>query len=253
MGCCLIFDTETSDRDNGEIVEAAWLRMLAGGDLLGADDDLIRFDMAVAEGYSGRFKPAKPMTFGSIAVHHILPHELEQYPPSSDFKLPDDCAYVIGHSVDFDWQAAGSPAHVKRICTHAMAQHVWPNATGYSQTALIYMLLGTTDETRELVRNAHSAAADVELNRLLLGHIIGLHPEISRWSQLWTFSEECRIPLTCPMRRHEGVPLDELDRGFVEWCLRQGWLDHYFRIGLERVVAKDNEFELTDDDFEEPF
>jgi exodeoxyribonuclease X len=135
----------------------------------------------------------------------------------------------------------GAPAHVKRICTHAISQHLWPDADGYSQVALLYMLLGATHQTRELVRGAHGAGVDACNNLILLEHILKAKPEITTWSGLWAFSEECRIPLKCPMRRNRGVPLAELDRGFIDWCLRQHWLDPYFRKGLERVVERHSE------------
>ena len=230
-----IFDTEATDRKNGEIIEAAWLAIQPAQDLLGTTPDTIPWPMYFKP-WSQRYKPATPSTYGAMAVHHILPHELEDCPPSSSFALPADTAYLIGHSIDFDWEAAGSPSNVKRICTHAMAQHVWPEATGYSQSALIYMLLGPTDRTREFLKDAHSALADVMLNAKLLAKILDAKPDIRTWSALWAFSEECRIPRTCPMKKYEGVPLEHLDDGFVRWCLNQDWLDKYFRIGLERVM-----------------
>jgi exodeoxyribonuclease X len=240
-----IFDTETTDRKEGEIIEAALVRMSNADDLF-QDGDGILFPFPYYEAQVSRFRPSKQSTMGALAVHHILPSELEGCPPSHTFKLPDDCEYVVGHSVDFDWEAAGSPSHVKRICTYAMAQWVWPDATGYSQTALIYMLNGPTPETRDLVRNAHSAGVDLMLNLRILSAILELKPEIRTWSQLWQFSEECRIPRTCPMKKYEGVTLDELvdlDSGFVGWCLRLPDLDPYYRKGLMRALDRQTERE----------
>jgi exodeoxyribonuclease X len=228
-----IFDTETTDRKEGEIIEAAWSRLA-----LGAWPDRIPPYLPVEELFVQRYKPAKVVTFGAIAVHHILPSELEEFAPSSSFSLPNDAEYLIGHSIDFDWTAAGSPPNVKRIDTHALAQHVWPDATGYSQVALLYMLLGANESTRELVKGAHGAAADVFLNRTLLQHILDVRPAITTWSALHAYSEECRIPLTCPLKRWDGVLLEDMDSSSIGWCLRQDWLDPYFRIGLERVVEK---------------
>lgn len=251
MCAVYIFDTETTDRKPPlEILEAAWIRLKAGGDLLGDEPDVIP-EVLAGDAQVQRFKPTQPSTFGALAIHHILPHELENCPPSATFALPADCAYLIGHSIDFDWQAAGSPASVKRICTHAMAQHVYPDASGYSQTALLYMLLGPTEVTRRRLHGAHSAGVDVQLNAVLLEHLLKDAPtRITRWSELWQFSEECRIPRTCPMKRYQGVPLEDLDGGFIEWCLNQHWLDPYFRKGLNRVLADRGAHldDLLDDD-----
>jgi len=234
-----LFDVETTDRKAPlQIIEAAWIRMRPGVDVVGGDEDFICLYLD-SEFFCERFQPSVLITFGSMAVHHILPKELEGCRPSSQFKLPEDCTYLVGHSIDFDWEAAGSPPQIKRICTHAMAQHVYPEATGYSQSALIYMLLGATESTRALVQGAHGAGRDVHMNAMLLMRILEDMPtRVTRWSDLWEFSEECRIPRTCPMKRYEGVPLQDLDAGFVDWCLAQPWLDPYFRKGLMRVIGR---------------
>lgn len=242
-----IFDTELTDRKNGEIIEAASMHLPSECDLA-SSTDVIPLKLPIGLMSYDRFKPSKDSTFGALAVHHILPEELAACPPSSTFALPSDCEYLIGHSIDTDWQAAGAPLHVKRICTHAMAQWVWPEATGYSQVALIYMLLGASKETRELVRMAHSALHDVMLNKILLHKILEGRPSITRWSMLWEFSEECRVPRLCPLKRWEGVELRDMDSEAINWCLRQHWLDPYFRKGLIQVLR--NRYpDDTDDDF----
>jgi exodeoxyribonuclease X len=251
----LIFDTETNDRKNPEPIEIAYLRIGVKASVLG---EPIQRDLPITEEFEQRYKPSRKVTFGSIAVHHILPHELEGCLSSDSFVLADSVEAIVGHSIDFDWRAISSP-NVLRICTHAMAQHVWQDADGYSQSALIYMLHGANETTRAMLSGAHGALTDVCNNRLLLLAILKERPEILTWQDLWLFSEECRIPRTCPMRRYEGVPLDELDDGFIEWCLRLDDLDPYYRKGLERVMrdrygAKDYDddqdfAEVEDDEF----
>lgn len=252
-----IFDTERTDRDNGEIIEAAWLQMPVCKDLAGATD-YISANLHPALVFSQRYKPSKSISFGSMAVHHILPSELELCPPSAGFALPDDCAYLIGHSIDFDWQAAGAPANVKRIDTHAIAQWLWPDTSGHSQTALLYMLLGATPVTRQQLRGAHGALVDAWNSHALLMRILQLKPEITTWSQLWEFSEQCRVPMYCPFKNREGVKLVDLDDSYIDWCLNQHWIDPYLRKGLEQIVEErskahrasafdDQEFDDSDD------
>jgi exodeoxyribonuclease X len=240
----LIFDTETTSREpDREIIEAAWLQLPVVDDLAGPSERIPDLDGTIAGKFEQRYKPERPLTFGSIAVHHILPHELEDRPPSSSFALPAGVAYLIGHSIDFDWEAAGKP-DVKRICTHAMATWTWPDADSYSQSALLYMLKGTTDNTRLMLRGAHSALTDVWNNLVLLGEILIARPELTTWSGLWAYSEACRIPRTMPIgerQGYKGMLLDdvvEADIGFVEWCLRQSWLDEYLRRGLNEAIAR---------------
>lgn len=236
----LIFDTEATGRGEGrQIIEAAWLRLHSLDDMFDevGEGDRIRQPLAVAESFCQRYWPSCPLEFGAIAVHHILPEELAGCPPSETFALPQICSYVVGHAIDFDWEAAGRP-DVKRICTHAMSTHIWPDADGYSQSALIYMLDGATTATRDRLRTAHSALTDVDNNLRLLQHILDAKPELQTWSALWAFSEEARIPIYSPLKRWDGLKLSEMDDGAIRWCLNQEWIDEYFRKGLERVWAE---------------
>lgn len=244
-GPAIIFDTETTSKDDDrEIIEAAWLRPLAVSDLAGPSDAIPRpvfTEGQEIEHDERRFLPTKPISFGSMAVHHILPSELEGCWPSEAFRLPDGVEYIAGHSIDFDWEAAGRPP-VKRICTFAMANWIWPDADSYSQSALLYMLLGPTPETRRRLQNAHSAMTDVLNNAALLEQILAAKPEITTWSQLYAYSEACRIPRVMPIGEKQGVKgltlaeAVEYDTGFVYWCLRQDWLDPYLRKGLELAL-----------------
>lgn len=248
MTAAYIFDTELTDRKDGEIIEAAWLKVGADLDLF-PGSDRISPTLQVDTLHVQRYKPSKPITHGAMAVHHILPHELQYCPPSSTFHLPEDMAYMIGQSIDTDWVAAGSPKHVKRIDTHGMAQHTWPEASGYGQVALMYRLFGEVEEVRAMVRSAHGAAVDIAMNRLILREILRVHAEVTTWADLHAFSEECRIPLTCPLRRWEGVKLEDMDDGAVSWCLNQSWLDPYFRKGLIRVTESRCESAIAAQDF----
>jgi exodeoxyribonuclease X len=241
-----IFDTETTDRDPGrEIIEACWLKLRPARDLFEGEDD-IPPDLYYIESFSRRYKPAtRKLSFGAMAVHHILPEELEGCAPSTDFQLPADATYLIGHSIDFDWEAAGAPANVKRIDTLGMAQWIWTETDSFSQSALLYYLQGPTDLTRATLKHAHGAAIDAQNNLRLLRHILARKPELRTWSALWAYSEECRIPRTCPMAKYRGVLLEDLDRGFIWWCLRQDFIDPYYRKGLERVIENDRKAALA--------
>lgn len=253
----LIFDTERTDRDNGEIIEAAWLALPIINDLAGPCDQIPE-DLNPTATFRMLYQPTKPITFGSMAVHHILPSELEGCPPSSAFVLPGECTYIVGHSIDFDWIAAGSPAHVKRIDTHAMAQWLWPETSGHSQNALLYMLCGATPEVRHWLKQAHGAAVDTWNNLALLRHILALKSDVRTWAQLWEYSEQCRIPMFCPFKNRAGIKLVDLDDSYIDWCLSQDWIDAYLRKGLEQIVEQrrvayrasrfdDMEFEEGDD------
>lgn len=245
MGPAVILDTETTDRDEGrEVIEAAWLRPEGVLDLAGPSAGIPQpLAEHIAERFVQRYKPARALSLGAMAVHHILPSELEGCPPPSEFSLPEGVEYIVGHNIDFDWEAIGRP-NVKRICTYAMAGWVWQDADSYSQSALLYLLRGQNEFTRELLRSAHSALADVENNALLLQEILEAKPEITTWAQLYEFSEACRIPRLMPIGEKQGVKgltLDEAvdaDPGFVDWCLRQSFIDDYLKTGLRKAIQR---------------
>lgn len=249
----LVFDTETTDKKEGrEIIEAAWIEIAADVGLLGNEPDRIPAVLQPKNIFSARYKPEKPIGYGAMAVHHILPLELDGCPPSASFALPEGVEYLCGHNVDFDWESAGSP-DAKRICTLAMSKHLWPETDSHSQSALLYQLLGATPSTRKLLKDAHSALADAHNNLTLLKLILAQKPDITTWSALHAYSDECRIPLYCPMKRWEGQLLTEMDDGAINWCLRQDFIDPWYRKGLERVMEaryppRPRRAQLEDDD-----
>jgi exodeoxyribonuclease X len=243
-GPAILFDTETTGRGEvREVIEAAWIRPMRVNDLAGESDripsPLSDHDL---ESFEKRYKPSIPIEFGAMAVHHILPMELEDCEPAGSFALPDGVEYLIGHSIDFDWEAIGSP-RVKRICTYAISLHLWPDVDSHSLSALLYRLRGANAFTRELLRGAHSALTDCNLCSLLVQEIIEAR-DVKTWSELYELSEACRIPLVMPIGDRQGVKgltLDEAyaaDAGFVHWCLNQSWLDPYLRTGLEQAIDK---------------
>lgn len=229
----IVLDTETTDLKDPEVIEAAWYEMVPGRDLLG--DECLSEGLHVGEKYCERFNPHRASSVGALAVHHILPSELEGCRPSREFRLPPDTGYIIGHTVDFDWEAIGRP-DVKRVDTCAIARWLWPDVGAYSQGALIYFLLGQNQVARAMVSQAHGAEADVRMCLTILRQVLQRKPEIKNWYQLWEYSEECRIPKFCPFKNREGYLLEELDDDYIRWALSQDWIDGYLRAGLERVM-----------------
>ena len=95
----LIIDVETTGGDANQVIELAAMTL---------DGEPVVDQL---------YKPSCPITCGALAVHHILPSDLEGKPPSSQVSIPL-CDYIIGHNIDFDWKAIGSPP-VKRMGTQA--------------------------------------------------------------------------------------------------------------------------------------
>ncbi|HLF12101.1 MAG TPA: 3'-5' exonuclease, partial [Gammaproteobacteria bacterium] len=221
-----------------EIIEAAWIRASE------PTDDRLASPLIGDEVFCQRYKPVRPITLASLSVHHILPSELDGCPPSSECKLPADTTYIIGANIDFDWEAIGKP-DVKRIDTCAMARYVYTEADSHTQSALLYHVLGAKPGTRERLKNAHSALADVENNVVLLEHLLRDAPKsIATWSELHAYSEECRIPRLMPLGDKQGLKgltLDDAvkkDRGFCDWVCQQKWADAYLVKGIKLAIER---------------
>jgi exodeoxyribonuclease X len=177
------------------------------------------------------FKPRKPITPGAMAVHRIIPEDLEAYPAWQGWHLlPNGVQYVIGHGVDIDWTAIGAPHNVRRICTLALAKRYWPDLDSYKLVALIYHLISPAT-ARDLTTNAHNAAVDINLTEFILDNLIqeintargGVHPHVQSWETLWEISEAARIPLRIgfskygPKNGQPGTLYSEVPVGMLRW------------------------------------
>ena len=172
-----------------------------------------------------RFKPSKPIEFGALATSHILLSELLDCEPSSNFKLPEDTEYLIGHNIDYDWKVLGKPK-VKRICTKAMATHLIPNIDSYSQSALLYYFHG--EFAKPLLKEAHNALEDIKNNFRLLKWLLNLvREDIYDIEELWKFSERCRVPTVMPFGKHKGELIKEIPSSYKQWLRNQPDVDEY--------------------------
>jgi len=210
----LIIDCETTGNDPLEVIELAAVAR-----------DGIRDPWTVA--VNERFKPEHPITFGAMVVHNIVPEDLTECRPSSEAKLPE-CKYIIGHNVDYDWQAVGSPA-VKRICTLALSRHLWPASDCHKLAAVAYMLWGR--DVQDLVSRCHSAFDDVRLTIRVLDEILTV-TQCESWECLWIISETARVPKIMPFGKHKGTPIEDVPRDYKAWLMQQSDVDPYLMQAL---------------------
>lgn len=220
-----VVDTETTGQVEPEVIEFAY------ADVVARPGPRFEIDKTAC----ARFKPSKPIELGALATHHILPGELADCPPApASFDLP---RYIIGHNVDYDWQAMGSPADVKRICTLALAREAWPDLDSYKLGALTYHLHPHA-EARALLKDAHSAAVDISLcfhvfQAALL--VIPTETPVMSWGDVWRISEAARVPKTMPFGKHQGKRIADVPRDYVDWYRRQAETDSYLIQAFKNV------------------
>ena len=225
----IILDTETHTL-NGLPIEIAYAPIQIQDSKLSLDREKI-FDQLYNIG-------DEKISFGSMAVHHILESDLIGQPNFSEFELPKDTTYIIGHNIDYDiraiQQCGVDTSHIKAICTLALARLVWPNAEAHNISALIYMISKGSEKAREMLKGAHRADADIILTANILMHII-YQLKIQTIEELFQASEDARIPRSINFGKHRGSAISELPADYVQWLLRQEDLDPYLRKALENA------------------
>ena len=226
----IILDTETHTL-NGLPIEIAYAPIQIEAGKLSLDREKM-FDQLYSIGN-------EKISFGSMAVHHILESELIGQPNFSDFELPPETTYIIGHNIDYDIrtiQHSGvDTTNIKAICTLALSRLVWPDAEAHNISALIYMISKGSAKAREMLKGAHRADAEIILTANILMHLIH-HLKIQTIEELFEASEDARIPRTINFGKHRGTAISELPADYVQWLLRQEDLDPYLRKALENVI-----------------
>ncbi len=227
-----VVDTECTGLDDPEILESCWLELDNGAHVGGffLMPDPANFDYP---GSHAMHKTSRPSTLGALAAHHILdefiPADAEPFGIERD--LGPDPLVLIGHNVDFDWRAmrysstdVGALLDTPRICTLAMARRIWPDLDAYSLTALIYHIKGRNMDTRAVLKNAHSAEADVMLCLTLFLALLQERPELKSWKAVWEFSEDARLPRRWTFGKYgpkgsggKGELLQEAPPKYIQW------------------------------------
>jgi exodeoxyribonuclease X len=207
----IVFDTETTGKFDPVLIEGAWLEIPSIN------------PFSTGQSFCQRYNPGKLIELGALATHHIYDEELENCPSANTFFLPESVEYVIGHNIDYDWGVIGNP-NVKRICTLALARRTWPELDAYSQSALFYFL--DRQNARDILKNAHSAATDVEVCAKILRAICE-KIQVHSFEQLWERSEVARVPIKMPFGKHKGELIKDIPADYRRWLVSQTDLDPY--------------------------
>lgn len=221
-----IFDTETTGFTEPQVIQAA--------------SQLIKTDGTYGPLFTKFYRNTKQIELGAMATHHIVSSDLQCYEPWDNSEFPSYVSdgYMIGHNVDYDWEVVGKP-EIKRICTLAMARTFWPTLDSHSQSALMYYTYG--EEARPMVLGAHKAEQDVwnltQLwGKLFLPEILRRLGPLTSWEQVWALSEDCRIPRIMTFGKYKGQSINDVDRGYIQWYLRQPDQDPYLVTAFTRVL-----------------
>lgn len=220
----IILDTETHDM-NGYPIEIAHVPVSFEEGTLFVEKEYA---------FDEYFSCPEPISYGAMAVHHILESDIAGKPSYETFRLPEGVEYIIGHNVDYDIQAiklADKSINAKAICTLALSRMVWPD-DAHNLSALIYKLANGSIKSRESIRNAHNAKQDVLLTAVLLKQICKVLG-VKDLKSLFLFSEQARIPTHLTFGKHKGTAIKDIPADYVVWLLKQDDLDPYLRKALK--------------------
>lgn len=237
----IILDTEGTGLWEPDVIELAYVAV-----------DHLEPDQEIADVTVQRFCPTKPITAAAAAVHNIIEQDLVNCPtwPGAWTYAgwsATEPHYLIGHKIDFDWEAIGRP-DVRRIDTMCLSQFLWDELDTHKLGAMLYSLL-PADHARHLVTGAHGAGADVAMTFLLLGFIVDRAvterhlPQSPTFEDLWQLSEIARIPLRMsfgkfgPKNGQRGKRYDAVDTSYLQWILRQGDFDEYVMAAARNALT----------------
>ena len=228
----LILDTETHEL-NGFPIEIAYVPC----DIQA--NELILNDALIYDEYFSLEEHTK-IHYASMAVHHIVPEDLIDKPRYTTFRLPQDTVYIIGHNIDYDIDAIArcgdDVKHIKPICTLALARSLWPHLDSHNLSALSYHLSQDLPKTRNQLRHAHNAKADVLITAELLTHLIKAL-NVNSIEALYEASQSARLPKYMPFGKHKGSELIDLPKDYVRWLLKQDNVNPYLREALETIFS----------------
>jgi exodeoxyribonuclease X len=94
-------------------------------------------------------------------------------------------------------------------------------------------------KARELLKEAHSAKADVMNCMRILWRVLNvLEPEEKEtWEALWRVSEIARIPTVMSFGKHKGMAIADIPADYKQWLLKQPDVDPYLMKALRGEAA----------------
>lgn len=226
----ILFDTETSAKENGEVIELAYCDVYESGNGT-PGSGVVGAPLSRSSIFTTRFRPERGITFGACAVHHILPAHLQHCDPFSPDMLPAADVY-IGHNIDFDLGFFPNRTPARTIDTLALFRRFLP-AGEHTLGAAYYYVAGMNPAAREIATSAHGAEADVKMTFEILAFLSAAF-ECYTFDALANLSDEARIPEFMSFGKFKGQPVANVDPGWRGWYRKQSDTDPYLLEAFDR-------------------
>jgi len=163
----------------------------------------------------------KKLTPENRAVHHIMPTQLAGKPmfdadAFNQQAIDDGVTCFAAHSANFDnqWIKAKLPI----ICTYKSALRAWPSAPAHSNSVLRYWLEdnGRMDGFNHAHATVHRAGPDSYVTAFILRALLD---DGHTGKTMLQWSREPAVLPRCPVGKHKGKPWDQIDAGWLRWCV----------------------------------
>jgi exodeoxyribonuclease X len=178
----------------------------------------------------------KSMPPEARAIHHISLAECAGKPAFDPVAMLDaSIAAIASHNAKFD--TAFFTTSLPVICTYKSALRIWPKAPGHSSGTLRYWLedQGLIAPDHAATQPAHRAGPDAYVTAHILTALFNTNVT-GREMVAWT-KEPPLLP-TCPIGKFRGMPWSEVERGFLDWMLRQPTMEDDLKWNAEREIAR---------------
>ena len=209
MARVIVLDTETTGLDptSDQIVELA---------AIGVDLKHEVFETLV--------DPCRDIPPEAMAVHHITEKMCRGKPVGVDavgemLAFMDFPEVIVAHNAKFDRafiEALAPPNYKpKWICTYKSAQVIWPNAPRHTNQVLRYWL-GLNPNLPDGLA-PHRALYDILVTREIFQSLL----TFKTINELHQISSNPVLLTTCSFGKHKGKPWSQVDRGYLQWIVRQ--------------------------------
>lgn len=218
-----ILDTETHSLVEPRPIEIAYIPTeFAEGKLI--------FD---GKAFLERYNPLCPISLGSMNTTGICDEDVATKLSYTEFVMPNDCEYIIGHNIDFDCEVIENTGNkldnVKRICTLALSRYYFPELDSHALGSMLYHV--AYDTARAQMKNAHNAKYDIWFTYIVLNHICATFG-ITSMEQLYQTSQVARIPTKMNFGKHKGMDIKDIPVDYIKYMLNQD-IDEYTKIAFK--------------------
>lgn len=220
----IIFDTETSGLGPKDgVCELAYCEIDRKGNVVEKGHSLI--------------DPGVPISPSATGVHGIFDKDVTDSPTLEEYmtvvhEIPPffgDEVIFIAHNARFDWKFLKDWINSEtQLCTLRLARKVWPESPDHkAQTLRVY--LGLPFDRGD----AHSAAGDVEVVRLML--VKAMEQLDCTLDELIELSAAPIKIEVFPFGKHKGLKMADLPKQYVKWALANLDLDSDLKKALEAL------------------